>query len=155
MASISDIIEKFILDNLGESDEIDISRNALAKLFSCAPSQINYVLETRFTVDRGFVKESKRGGGGFVKISKIPFSDDEAMADLVLKNIGGEISFKRAEQILDNLKREKIITRKEAGLISAALSDTALNSPFSVKDHVRSQIFKSVLVFLLRQKEGE
>ena len=112
MASISDIIEKFILDNLGESDEIDISRNELANFFSCAPSQINYVLETRFTVDRGFVKESKRGGGGFVKISKIPFSDDEAMADLVLKNIGGEISFKRAEQILDNLKREKIITKK-------------------------------------------
>ena len=112
MASISDIIEKFILDNLGESDEIDISRNELANFFSCAPSQINYVLETRFTVDRGFVKESKRGGGGFVKISKIPFSDDEAMADLVLKNIGGEISCKRAEQILDNLKREKIITKK-------------------------------------------
>ena len=155
MASISDIIEKFILDNLGESDEIDISRNELAHFFSCAPSQINYVLETRFTVDRGFVKESKRGGGGFVKISKIPFSDDEAMADLVLKNIGGEISFKRAEQILDNLKREKIITKKEAGLISAALCDTALNSPFSVKDHVRAQIFKSVLVFLLSQKEGE
>ena len=144
MASISDIIEKFILDNLGESDEIDISRNELANFFSCAPSQINYVLETRFTVDRGFVK-----------ISKIPFSDDEAMADLVLKNIGGEISFKRAEQILDNLKREKIITKKEAGLISAALCDTALNSPFSVKDHVRAQIFKSVLVFLLSQKEGE
>ena len=69
MASISDIIEKFILDNLGESDEIDISRNELANFFSCAPSQINYVLETRFTVDRGFVKESKRGGGGFVIIS--------------------------------------------------------------------------------------
>ncbi len=71
MANISDIIEQFILKSLGEDDSVDISRNELANFFSCAPSQINYVLETRFTVDRGFVKESRRGGGGFIKISKI------------------------------------------------------------------------------------
>ena len=67
----SEQIEKFIIATLGDNDSIDITRNSLAEYFSCVPSQINYVLETRFTVDRGYVVESKRGGGGFVKISKI------------------------------------------------------------------------------------
>ena len=75
MANISEQIEKFLIATLGENDSIDITRNSLAEYFSCVPSQINYVLETRFTVDRGYIVESKRGGGGFVKISKIKTSD--------------------------------------------------------------------------------
>ena len=70
MANISETIEQFIIATLGENDSVDISRNSLAEYFSCAPSQINYVLDTRFTIDRGFVKESKRGGSGYIKISR-------------------------------------------------------------------------------------
>ncbi len=154
MANISDIIEQFILDNMGESDEIDISRNELANFFSCAPSQINYVLQTRFTVERGFIKESKRGGGGYIKISKIPFSDDDAVSNLVLKNVGDELTFKRANQILDKLFNDKIITNREKKIILSLLCDNALAMPFSYKDKLRAQAFKNVLIFLLSDKEG-
>ena len=65
MANISDIIERFLLDSLEKSDRISISRNELADYFDCAPSQINYVLSTRFTLDRGYIIESRRGGGIF------------------------------------------------------------------------------------------
>ena len=71
MANISDIIETFILKTLGEDSYIDISRNELADFFSCANSQINYVLDTRFTMDKGFIIESHRGGGGFIRIKKL------------------------------------------------------------------------------------
>ena len=70
MATMTDIIEKFIKDLMEEDNSIQIQRNELANLFSCAPSQINYVLTTRFTIDRGYYIESKKGGGGYVQIEK-------------------------------------------------------------------------------------
>ena len=66
--SVSDIIEEFIMSSLDEDKFIEISRNDLAKFFSCVPSQINYVLNTRFTLNRGFLVESQRGGGGYIKV---------------------------------------------------------------------------------------
>ena len=95
MANISDIIEQFILKTMGDDESVDISRNELATFFSCAPSQINYVLETRFTVDKGFVKESRRGGGGYIKISKINLDNDEYVSNLILESVGDELSQKR------------------------------------------------------------
>ena len=109
MANISEQIEKFIIATLGDNDSIDITRNSLAEYFSCVPSQINYVLETRFTVDRGYVVESKRGGGGFVKISKIKTSDSNSyLNNLFVESIGDELSEKRFSQILDKLVAENI-----------------------------------------------
>jgi len=109
MANISDIIEQFILKTLGDDDSVDISRNELANFFSCAPSQINYVLGTRFTLDRGFVKESRRGGGGYIKITRIKVDDDNYMNNLILESVGEELSAKRLGQILLKLKDESII----------------------------------------------
>ena len=68
---ISDIIEEFIMSSLDDDDFIELSRNDLAKFFSCVPSQINYVLNTRFTPNRGFVIESQRGGGGYIKVVRV------------------------------------------------------------------------------------
>lgn len=153
MANISDIIEQFILKTLGEDDSVDISRNELASFFSCAPSQINYVLETRFTVDRGFVKESRRGGGGYIKISKINIEDDNYMNNLILESVGDELSFKRLSQILLKLVDEKVISKKEAEIISASLSDDSLAMPFTIKDSLRAKAFKNVLKTLLVYKE--
>ena len=73
MSNISDIIEAFILEQLEDMEDITLSRNELANFFNCAPSQINYVLSTRFTMPKGFMVESRRGGGGFIKISKMFF----------------------------------------------------------------------------------
>lgn len=153
MANISDIIEQFILKTMGDDESVDISRNELATFFSCAPSQINYVLETRFTVDKGFVKESRRGGGGYIKISKINLDNDEYVSNLILESVGDELSQKRLSQILEKLRNEKIITDKEKEIIFSALSDLSLAMPFTIKDNIRAKAFKNVLTTLMKQKE--
>ena len=155
MANISDVIEAFILDNMGDDDKIDISRNELASFFSCAPSQINYVLQTRFTLDRGFIKESRRGGGGFIRITKVSLDNDESVASAVISSIGEEISFKRAEQILSRLNQEEIISAKELGLIKSMINDEAIKVPFAIKDKMRAQSLKACVLYLLNDKEGE
>ena len=150
MANISEAIEQFIIATMGENDVVDISRNSLAEYFSCAPSQINYVLDTRFTVDRGFVKESKRGGGGFIKISRIKTSDENAyLNSLVLESIGDELTLKRMLQICDKLVADSIITKKEMELIESALSEESLAMPFTIKDRVRAKAFKNILLKLM------
>lgn len=150
MANISDVIEKFIIQTLGEESSVDISRNQLAEYFSCAPSQINYVLETRFTMDKGFIKESKRGGGGFIKLSKIKTDDsNEYLNSLVCESIGDELSQKRMEQILVKLVSEKILTENESVIIVTALSDDSLSMPFTIKDKVRAKSFKNILIKLM------
>ncbi len=155
MANISDVIEQFILKSLKEDGTVEISRNDLAGFFSCVPSQINYVLETRFTLDRGFVKESRRGGGGFIRISKVPVSDDTYVNSLIMESIGDELTERRASQILDKLQDDEVIESRERMLIQASISERALNMPYSFKDKLRAQIFKNVLVVLLKEKEGD
>lgn len=150
MANISEQIEKFLIATLGENDSIDITRNSLAEYFSCVPSQINYVLETRFTVDRGYIVESKRGGGGFVKISKIKTSDsNDYLNGLFLESVGDELSEKRFSQILDKLVSDNIMTENERVLIEASLSDDSLSMPFTIRDKVRAKAFKNVILKLM------
>lgn len=150
MANISDQIEKFIIATLGNNESIDITRNSLAEFFSCVPSQINYVLETRFTVDRGFIVESKRGGGGFVKITKIKNNDNNKYLNgLFLESIGDDLSFKRLSQILDKLLSDGIVSDKEKTLIEASLSDESLAMPFTIRDKVRAKAFKNVILKLM------
>lgn len=148
MANISNIIEEFILQALGEDDSIEISRNSLADYFCCAPSQINYVLETRFTLDRGFSKESRRGGGGFIKISKLAQNDH--LATIILENVGEELSYKRMYQILQRLEKEKVISKREFNIIKVALSDEALSAPLMLKDKIRANAFKCLLIELMK-----
>lgn len=154
MANISDIIEAFILKSLGEDEFIDISRNELANFFSCANSQINYVLDTRFTMDKGFIKESHRGGGGYIRISKVNINDDGYVSTLILESVGEELTEKRMGQILDRLVREEITSERERAIIIAGLSDTALSMPFGFKDKLRANSFKNILMTILKEKEN-
>lgn len=150
MANISDQIEKFILATLGDNDSVDIARNSLAEFFSCVPSQINYVIDTRFTVDRGFVVESKRGGSGFVKISKIKTGDSNSYLNtLLMESVGDELSFKRFSQILDKLVSDEILSQRERELVETSLSDDALVMPFTIRDKVRAKAFKNVIIKLM------
>ena len=152
MANISEVIEQFIIASLGDNDSVDISRNSLAEYFSCAPSQINYVLDTRFTIDRGFVKESRRGGSGFIKISRLKQSDDfDYLNSLVIDSIGEELTFKRMSQILDKLLNDKIVDERGRQLIEASLSEDSLSMPFTIKDRVRAKAFKNVLIELMKK----
>ena len=94
MPRLSDIIEEFIKQMLQENDdrELQIRRNQLANQFSCAPSQINYVLTTRFTKDKGYYIESKRGGGGCIILRRIEFSDNNDLSEILRDKIGNTIT---------------------------------------------------------------
>ena len=108
MANISDVIEKFILDAMQHEQSLQISRNELANFFSCAPSQINYVLATRFSNERGFDVSSQRGGGGFIKLTKIVANNsNNFMFSIVTNILNKPIDFITAKKLVLNLKDNK------------------------------------------------
>ena len=154
MANISDLIESFLMDLFGEESSIYISRNELAQYFNCAPSQINYVLSTRFTVDKGFAVESRRGGGGYVTLVRLN-DEDSYITELVRHSIGDRISHQRVCQILDRLEADDIISQREKQIAKSMTSDKAILSYDKLsKEVVRAGIFKSFLTLLMKSDFG-
>lgn len=154
MANISDLIEAFLLDTLGDDDSLRISRNELANYFSCAPSQINYVLSTRFTPERGYTVESRRGGGGSITVVRISQPPHEMLEELVGQTIADGLSYHRACQMLDRMEAENLLDEDTARVLQVALSDKALVAPGVAKDGLRAGIMKSVLLYLLKSQDG-
>ncbi|HEY8423592.1 MAG TPA: CtsR family transcriptional regulator [Clostridia bacterium] len=153
MATISDLIEQFIKRLMGESDTISISRNELAQYFDCAPSQINYVLATRFSLEHGFVIESKRGGGGFITLIKISPSYQELLKRLDEYTLKEGLTYQKAVQLIKRLCEEGIINQREAEIIKSAISDKALIVPTDCKDILRSNILKSILAGIFKEAD--
>ncbi|KAJ52205.1 transcriptional regulator CtsR [Clostridium tetanomorphum] len=151
MARLSDIIEEFIKEMLQNTEErqLQIQRNELANYFSCAPSQINYVLTTRFTTEKGYYVESKRGGGGCIIIKHVDFHHNKYLIDVLNNNIGDNITFHRAIQIIDNLLESNTINEIEANLIKVAINDRTLNLAGYNRNKVRAEILKNMLTVLL------
>ncbi|KPU42666.1 transcriptional regulator CtsR [Oxobacter pfennigii] len=151
MARLSDIIEEFIkqLLNNSQDDILEIQRNELANKFSCAPSQINYVLMTRFTVDRGYYIESRRGGGGSIRITRVSLDNNAYFKDLISDRIGQSISQSSAESYIDAFLEQNLITPREAALMKAAVNDKAINIQSPDKDSIRASLLKSMLIVLL------
>jgi transcriptional regulator of stress and heat shock response len=150
MARISDTIENFLKDMINDEEEskILIQRNELADKFSCAPSQINYVLTTRFTYEKGYVIESRRGGGGFIIIKKIEYYDNKERLDILNESIGDSITYGNALFILEDLKENKVIDNKEYEIIKISLNDRTLASA-EYKNVLRADILKGVLTVIL------
>ena len=155
MANVSDIIEQFILSTMGSSDDINLSRNELADFFNCAPSQINYVLTTRFNLNRGYIIQSQRGGGGFIKIVKLKNFDNHYLYKIIDETLNKPITYKDAVYILEDLVGKSFLTQEQAKLISYALTDKALTNPIKMEGILRSNILKSFLVNIMRGKENE
>ena len=153
MANISDLIEAFLLNTLGEDDSLNISRNELASYFSCAPSQINYVLSTRFTPERGYVIESRRGGGGSITVVRLSQPPHEMLEELIGQTIADGLSYQRACQIIDRMEAEEMLDEREALIMKTVLSDKALVAPSVAKDGLRAGIMKSVLTQLLKSND--
>ncbi len=147
MAKMSDLIEVFIKELLEDSvgDPVEIQRNELAGYFKCAPSQINYVLTTRFSMDKGYLIESQRGGGGSIKIIKIELSGEDFVTS-VLKEIGDSITKLKADQITDLIEDKELITEREGKLIKAATADRAITGPVNIKNDIRAGILKSMIL---------
>ena len=150
MARISDTIENFIKEMLNEERErrVLIQRNELADKFSCAPSQINYVLTTRFTYEKGYIIESKRGGGGYIVIKKITYDDKAEKLNLINKSIGEGITYGNALSILEHLKDTEVISNKEFEIIKITFNDRTLAS-VEDKNRLRADMLKGVLAALL------
>lgn len=154
MATISDIIENFILSTLGTSSDLNLSRNELADYFNCAPSQINYVLTTRFNLNRGFIIQSQRGGGGYIRIVRIKDFDDNYIHK-VIDSIKDEITFNDARFVLEDLKNKKFITLPQANTLLYAITDRALTNPIKLEGKLRANILKNVILNILKEKENE
>jgi len=145
---LSNIIEEFIKEMLTESREVELQRNELANHFNCVPSQINYVIATRFSPERGYSVESRRGGGGYIKITRTAPENESYILHLV-KAIGNSISASSSTAVLNDLYNYGLISHKEAKIIMAALSDNSLVVPPPQRDEVRAKIFKNILVNLI------
>lgn len=150
---ITNRIEEFLLEQLEieNREYIEIGRNELAEKFNCAPSQINYVLSTRFTPYKGYYVESRRGGSGYIKIIKLSVDDNNLISNIINETIKDFITLDKIKHILQALINEEIISEREALLISHSLDDRALsNININDRNYVRANIFKNILLALLR-----
>ena len=148
--SIADFVYK-MLDQSG-GDAVEMQRSLLAERFSCVPSQINYVISTRFTPEHGYVVESRRGGGGYIRITRIRLHRGSALMHVV-NSIGDEIDAASCAAILTNIVDSHIISDNEALLMEAALSEQTLRQiPIPVRGAVRADIFKQLLLSQARSR---
>ena len=140
-----------IIQMLEDKDEIEFQRNLLAQDVGCVPSQINYVLSSRFTPERGYIVESRRGGGGCVRITRVSYDKNTLILN-VINNIGTYLSESTANDHLINLIRHQLISTRDAAIISAAVSDSNFKGlPLDIRDAVRSCIFKQTLLTVIKQ----
>lgn len=148
--NLSNVIAAMISDMLEEKDEIEIQRNILAQNLGCVPSQINYVLSSRFTPERGFIVESRRGGGGFIKITRIVY-DKDTLLPRIISSVGDSIDTDTVQSHIINLLYQGIISEAQAQLVSAATCEAAYrNIAPQARDIVRADIFRQMLIAVSR-----
>ena len=130
---------------MGEAEHLDISRNELANYFNVSPSQINYVLSTRFNFERGYIIESKRGGGGYVTIMRADDDMPEWINGIISKLNDG-IDYRSACYILDEVEHKGLIDEDKKELLKIAVSQNALSNPFKLENKLRAQILRRILM---------
>ena len=155
MAQLSDSIEHFIKELMTEDAHVELRRNELAQHFGCAPSQINYVLATRFSVDHGYIIESRRGGGGYVRIVRMQTRGENNFLETLLNRVGNSLDEETANAIISNLMERKMVTGKEAALMRSAVSRNALALTISAKDVLRAAVFRNMLVQVFKNLEED
>lgn len=155
MAGISDIIEIFLKEMLEKSENgvVEIGRNELASRFSCAPSQINYVLTTRFSSTNGYYVESRRGGSGYIKITELDLKDD--FINSIIEYLDdNSITFNESVRIVDRMFELNYLNKKERLIILHAISDNSvLISDVVARDMLRANILKNILISFRREYE--
>lgn len=148
MAKLSNSIEEFLNELIFESDGVvEIQRSKISDQFNCAPSQINYVLTTRFTPFKGYYVESRRGGGGYIRIVKVKLEDDEDTLNTFLNFIGDSITKNNCDDLLKELVRRKKVTKREMELMKVSLSDRSL-SQCENRNKIRADLLKNMLLVI-------
>lgn len=145
---MSDIITQEIIKMLNESGEntAEIQRNEFAGLMGCAPSQINYVLSSRFTPEHGYIIESRRGGGGYIRIKRVMLNSSSALMHII-NSIGDGIDSMSTRIVIENCLEANLVSRETARLMAAAVSGSVMQTvPPILKDSVRAAILKQMLL---------
>lgn len=145
---MSDIITEKIMQMLEQSEvnTAEIQRNELASLLGCVPSQINYVLSSRFTPEHGFLIESRRGGGGYIKIKKISLDRSSALMHII-NSVGEKLDPSSARILIENSLQSNLISKEAAHLMSAAISNTVLRQiPPDYREYYRAAVIKQMLL---------
>ena len=149
--SLSRKIEQYLKNLLEKHSFVEVQRSELAEVFQCVPSQINYVLSTRFTPSQGYLVESRRGGGGYLRIVKLSWVDvsGEGIKE-VYNNLGMEMDQREAEGILRRLKEEELITLREYHILKAVINRDVLQIGLPQRDILRSRIIQAAVAALGR-----
>lgn len=144
---MSDLVAQYITQILDEQNgSAEIQRNELAGNLGCVPSQINYVITSRFTPEQGYIVESRRGGGGYIRISRVKMDRGTAMMHII-NSVGSTLDKATAEAMLNNMLQRNMLQLQSAKLIAAALSDRTLSQVEQDKrDTVRADLFKNMLL---------
>ena len=144
---MSDLVAQYILEMLEQQDgSAEIQRNELAGSLGCVPSQINYVITSRFTPEQGYIVESRRGGGGYIRISRVNMDKGTALMHII-NSVGDTLDKATAEVMLKNMLQRNLIELLPAKIIAAALSDRTLkNIEQEKRDTARADLFKNMLL---------
>ncbi len=150
MRNISDIIEGYLKEviELEGNGLIEIKRSEIANKFQCVPSQINYVINTRFTEERGYQVQSKRGGGGYIRIVRVQITSSADLIDETIQQLGISAPQQVAEDIIFRLLNEEVISKREAKMMLAAVDRQILTLNLPLRDEVRARILRAMLTTL-------
>ncbi|GEK35476.1 CtsR family transcriptional regulator [Kurthia sibirica] len=156
MKNISNIIENYLKEVIESEGRglIEIKRSEIADRFQCVPSQINYVINTRFTIERGYHVESKRGGGGYIRILRVRASSKAHLIEEILKHIGDEVSQIATEDIVFRLIDEQVISKREAKMILAAVDRQVIAIELPYRDQLRARILSAILMTIMYENES-
>lgn len=153
MQNLSHDIEMHILELMGAEDEdfIEVRRKELAEAFGCVPSQINYVLRSRFSPEHGYLIDSRRGGKGYIRIFRITYETPEEKITHIENIIGDAISLREAQRVLEMLQSKELITGRERLLVEIALREVNDNGQkiFGLKKAAREQMQANMMKRLL------
>ena len=146
--SLSNQIARMILDMLNDEGTTEIQRNELAQSIGCVPSQINYVIASRFTPEQGYIVESRRGGGGYIRITRVKTDKGTALMHII-NSIGSSLDKSSAEIMIKNMYSQSIIDERIARLLMAAMSERVYaDIPQEQRNSTRARIFKDMLLSL-------
>jgi len=155
MSSLSDQIERYLSKKISKyKGKVKIKRNQLAENFDCAPSQINYVLDTRFTIEKGYVVESQRGGGGFIRIIRVTLDSNKEVIQEVINKLEHTISQKEAQGIIKRLYDNDLISERESYLMERVVHRNVLGISLPECDYLRGRILKNMLEVIFKVKEN-
>lgn len=152
--AISDLIASFIMEELDSQGFVELSRAGLAQQFSCVPSQINYVISTRFSPEHGYIVESRRGGGGYIRVRRVRPSPGQLVMHMI-NAVGRSLDINTALAFISNALNEEVLDEMSAKLMMAGVSNAALRSvPPQFRDTVRASVFKQMLITTISLQKG-